>query len=82
MKNAITTARKLIRASQLRADDDPYVFGYDCGLKGANTYNCHFSIFSSRERTKEWERGKRDGERARTTAVRTSLPDNSPAKSS
>jgi hypothetical protein len=37
-----------------------YKMGYDCGKNGANTTNCHFSIFSSKENTKEWERGKKD----------------------
>jgi hypothetical protein len=40
----------------------PYEAGYDCGKNGANETNCHFSIFGSRENTKEWERGKRDAE--------------------
>ena len=43
----------------------PYEAGYDCGSNGANTVNCHFSIFSLPEDTKEWERGKRDGEAAK-----------------
>jgi len=32
--------------------------GRDYALMGANTTNCHFSIFSSREMTKAWERGR------------------------
>ncbi len=39
-----------------------YDMGLDCGLNGANTTNCHFSIFADKENTKEWERGKRDSE--------------------
>ncbi len=39
----------------------PYAYGYDAGRNGANTENCHFTIFSSPERTKEWERGNNDG---------------------
>lgn len=37
---------------------EAYKQGYDCGVNGANTTNCHFSIFSSKENTREWERGK------------------------
>lgn len=40
-----------------------YSMGYDCGLNGANTTNCHFGIFSSKENTKAWENGKRDAEK-------------------
>lgn len=39
-----------------------YWFGFDCERGGANEINCHFSIFSSVEKTKAWERGKKDGE--------------------
>lgn len=40
-----------------------YKMGKDCAINGANTTNCHFSIFTTREITKKWEQGKRDGER-------------------
>lgn len=33
--------------------------GYDCGINGANTTNCHFTIFSRKEFTKSWEEGKK-----------------------
>lgn len=39
-----------------------YELGYDCAVNGANTTNCHFSIFSSPDRTKAWEDGKKVGE--------------------
>lgn len=44
-------------------ETEAYRRGYNCGLNGANTENCHFSIFSSLEKMKEWERGKADAER-------------------
>lgn len=47
----------------------PYEAGFECGKNGANTTNCHFSFFSSPERTVEWEKGKKDGERAKTDAA-------------
>lgn len=37
-------------------------FGYDAGKNGANTTNCNFAIFSTPEKTKAWERGKKAGE--------------------
>ncbi len=45
--------------------DYAYRMGYDCGLNGSNLTNCAFTIFSSPENTKEWERGKKDGEKAK-----------------
>lgn len=44
---------------------NPYDLGFDCGKNGPNTTNCSFLIFSSKERTRAWERGKAAGERAR-----------------
>lgn len=49
--------------------DYPYKMGFDCGKKGANTKNCHFSIFSTPEKTKEWERGKADSEKKRRSST-------------
>lgn len=46
--------------------DTIYKLGYDCGLNGANTTNCDFRIFSTPENTKEWERGNKDGEMAKS----------------
>ena len=40
-----------------------YNMGFDCGLNGANTTNCHFSIFQNQTNTKEWERGKKNAEK-------------------
>jgi hypothetical protein len=37
-----------------------YDAGYDCEKNGANTINCHYSIFSSKEKMEAWEKGKRD----------------------
>ena len=41
-----------------------YKMGKDCALNGANEKNCHFSIFSSPEHTRAWERGKKEAEEA------------------
>lgn len=46
-----------------------YQFGYDCGLNGATLTNSAFGIFSTPENTREWERGKREGE-----AIKNSHP--------
>ena len=45
-----------------RSSSYAYAMGYDCGLRGADLENCHFSIFSTRENTRAWEAGKRDAE--------------------
>lgn len=39
-----------------------YEMGYDCGINGVNETNCNFGIFSDKENTRAWEKGKRDGE--------------------
>ena len=35
-----------------------FKYGFQCGRVGPTTENCNFSIFSTPENTKEWERGK------------------------
>ena len=47
---------------QAKAAMTPYQAGYDCGKNGANTKNCHFTLFSSPDKMAEWERGKRAAE--------------------
>ena len=42
--------------------ESAYDSGYDAGLKGPNTTNCHFSIFSTHEKTKAWKKGKAKGD--------------------
>ena len=46
-----------------RSEEYAYKMGKDCAKNGANTTNCHFSIFSSKENTKAWEKGKKDGKK-------------------
>ena len=43
----------------------PYRAGYDCGKNGPNETNCHFEIFSTPQKTKRWELGKKDAEAGR-----------------
>lgn len=57
-----TTAILNAASEELRSRNDAYDAGYDCALNGANDKNCHFGWFSSPSFTREWERGKRDGE--------------------
>ncbi len=35
-----------------------FAMGYDCEMNGADTKNCHFSLFSTKENTAAWEAGK------------------------
>jgi len=44
-----------------RSKDYAYKMGFDSSVNGANTANCHFSIFSTIETTKAWEDGVKDG---------------------
>lgn len=51
-----------------------YQQGYDCGLNGPNAINSHFSLFSTPEKTSDWERGKKDGEKAKTLILKKIQP--------
>lgn len=51
-----------------------YKAGFDCGTNGPNEQNCHFTIFATRENTKEWERGKKDGEVAAERILKRGIP--------
>jgi len=42
---------------------DAYEMGLDAGRNGPNQKNCHFTIFSKREYTDAWEKGKIEGEK-------------------
>lgn len=46
-----------------RSKEYAYKMGLDCVKKGENTTNCHFSIFSSPENTRAWEKGVKDGKK-------------------
>jgi len=48
-------------------DTYAYQMGLDCGKNGPNEKNCHFSIFSKREYTDAWEKGKADAEAEKRT---------------
>lgn len=39
-----------------------YDQGFDCGQNGANQTNCNFGLYSTPEKTKAWENGKKDAE--------------------
>lgn len=51
--------------------------GYDAETNGANTANCHFSIFAAPELTRAWELGKKRGaaEKNQPKAPETQLAD-------
>ena len=52
-------------AQDIASSITPYRAGLECGLYGPNETNCHFSLFSTREKTTDWERGKKAGEARR-----------------
>ena len=57
-----TTAEWLAALAKRPSLKAAYDAGVDCARNGANTTNCDFRLFATPEMTKEWERGKRDGE--------------------
>jgi ribosome modulation factor len=48
---------------------EAYKKGWDCGMNGANTENCNFSIFALPENMKAWEQGKNDAELTKLNEV-------------
>jgi hypothetical protein len=44
--------------------------GFDSEFNGANTTNCHFSLFGSPELTKAWELGNKRGAEAKQKSVK------------
>jgi len=46
-----------------RSKEYAYKMGLDNAKNGANITNCHFSIFSSPENIRAWEKGVKDGKR-------------------
>jgi ribosome modulation factor len=60
MPNPLNRFERIILAMKGRVTT-PYDAGYDCGLNGATSDNCHFAYFSNRQRTRAWEQGKADG---------------------
>jgi len=49
-------------------DTIEYKMGYDSVINKPNTKNCHFSLFSTHEKMKRWEKGVQD---AKKTKVKT-----------
>jgi hypothetical protein len=49
-------------ATEPKNFNSAYDAGYDCGLNGSDTINCHFGWFATKESMQEWERGKRNAE--------------------
>ena len=58
MKEMLELVKRLIPPT--RSTEYAYKMGKDCAKNGATLENCHFSIFSSKENTEAWERGKND----------------------
>jgi hypothetical protein len=59
------TKLKQLTTSPRITPKQAYRYGFDCGKNGANTTNCHFAIFSVPENTREWERGNKNGIKAK-----------------
>lgn len=61
MKEMLELVKSLIPPT--RTKEYAFKMGKDCAKNGANTTNCHFSIFSLKENTEAWERGEKDGKK-------------------
>lgn len=48
-----------------------YKMGRDCAKHGANTTNCHFSLFQNKDCTTAWELGKEDESRKEEERLRS-----------
>lgn len=46
-----------------------YLAGFSAGWDGPNMDNCHFKHFATPAMRDDWERGKRDADKARKEAV-------------
>jgi len=48
-----------------REKSKEYKAGYDAGFSEPNEINCDFRFFATPEQTKEWEKGNKDGLKAK-----------------
>ena len=48
--------------------------GYDAEVNGANTTNCHFSLFSAPQFTAAWENGKKQAVKDKQSAQQSVEP--------
>ncbi len=46
----------------MKSIKEAYDAGYDCGTKGADTVNCHFTFFATKELTEAHSKGVKDAE--------------------
>jgi len=51
--------------SALTVFKTPYDAGYNCGCTGPTESNCNFMWFATPDLTREWDRGKADGDKYR-----------------
>ncbi len=52
----------LNEANKYKGNLKLYEMGYDAGLNGANTDNCHFGLFATKKMSDIWSKGSKDGE--------------------
>ena len=57
--------KSLLESVNASSKSEAYKLGFDCGIHGPTTTNCHFSLFKDRASTDEWERGKAAGQAAK-----------------
>lgn len=71
----LTVSDLIARALTLPVRSTSYAYdhGFDCGVNGADTDNCDYTIFSCSENTQAWERGKTAGDQAKRDGLKTEL---------
>jgi hypothetical protein len=50
----------------MKTENDAYQAGIDCAINGANTTNCHFTFFATKELSDAHSRGVKQGCKNRT----------------
>ena len=50
--------KSMLKSTQEMTEEKAKSFGKDYAINGANETNCHFSIFSTPEFTRAWEKGR------------------------
>lgn len=54
-----------LKYGEVKAEEQAYKMGYDCGLNGPTTTNSNFLLFSTEAKKRAWEEGKADAEAER-----------------
>lgn len=53
----MTQGLEYLISTQPPPEREAFAAGYDSAINGANETNCHFTIFTTQDNTRAWERG-------------------------